>query len=112
MSSPANAVAVRDAAPLFAALGDETRLALLVRLCNNGPDSIVGLSQKAKVSRQAITKHLDVLANAGLVSGERCGRQHIWKFAPERLDDAHAYLDRIGAQWDSALSRLAKLVED
>ena len=107
-----SALAVRDAAPLFAALGDETRLALLVRLCANGPDSIAGLSEKAKVSRQAITKHLEVLADAGLVSGTRKGREHIWEFAPDRLDDAKSYLDRIAQQWDSALARLAKLVED
>jgi DNA-binding transcriptional ArsR family regulator len=103
---------VRDAAPLFAALGDETRLRLVVRLCSSGPDSIAGLSAHAEVTRQAITKHLEVLAAAGLVSGMRRGRERVWRFEPKRLEDAHAFLDRISRQWDSALARLAKLVEE
>lgn len=103
--------AIRDAAPLFAALGDATRLQVLARLCADGPDSIAGLSEHAHVSRQAITKHLEVLAEAGLVTGSRKGREHIWSFVPERVDDAKSYLDRIGQQWDDALARLAKLVE-
>lgn len=104
--------AIRDAAPLFAALGDETRLQVLARLCNSGPDSIAGLSEHAHVTRQAITKHLGVLADAGLVKGTRKGREHIWSFVPGRIDEAKTYLDRIGAQWDEALARLAQLVED
>ena len=109
--SPHQAV-VRDAAPLFAALGDETRLRLVVRLCANGPDSIAGLSAHADVTRQAITKHLEVLSAAGLVTGARQGRARVWRFEPKRLDDAHAFLDRISRQWDSALARLATLVEE
>lgn len=102
---------VHDAAPLFAALGDETRLRLVVRLCANGPDSIAGLSAHADVTRQAITRHLEVLSAAGLVTGARRGRERVWRFEPKRLEDAHAFLDRISRQWDSALARLAKLVE-
>jgi DNA-binding transcriptional ArsR family regulator len=64
------------------------------------------------VTRQAITKHLEVLAAAGLVSGMRRGRERVWRFEPKRLEDAHAFLDRISRQWDSALARLAKLVEE
>ena len=113
--SPANALPparVRDAAPLFAALGDETRLALLARLSSAGPGSIAQLSAKAEVSRQAIKKHLDVLSAAGLVRSHRHGREHIWALEPKRLADAHGYLERISAPWDEALERLRAFVED
>jgi DNA-binding transcriptional ArsR family regulator len=112
--SPADAIApaqVRDAAPLFAALGDETRLKLLVRLSAGGPLSITRLSTKSAVSRQAITKHLEVLSEAGLVQSNRRGRERIWELAPSRLDDAHRYLEVISRQWDDALDRLKQFVE-
>ena len=103
---------VRDAAPLFAALGDDTRLRLLVRLSSGGPGSIARLSEKSEVSRQAITKHLSVLSEAGLVRSSQHGRERIWELEPKRLADAHDYLDRISRQWDDALERLRKLVEE
>lgn len=112
--SPAKAIAsaqVRDAAPLFAALGDETRLQLIVRLCSGGPGSIARLSKQSQVSRQAITKHLEVLAEAGLVRDNRRGRERIWQLDPKRLIEAHEYLDRIARQWDDALGRLKSFVE-
>ena len=102
---------VRDAAPLFAALGDETRLKLLVRLSTSGPESISRLSAKTPVSRQAVTKHLDVLSRAGLIRGSRRGRERIWEVEPKRLADARLYLDRISRQWDDALGRLRRFVE-
>lgn len=103
---------VRDAAPLFAALGDETRIRLLVRLSQSGPESITRLSAKSPTSRQAITKHLRVLSDAGLVRDEWHGRERIWRAVPKRLDDAQAYLERISVLWDQALDRLKKSVED
>ena len=111
-SSAAIATRVRDAAPLFAALGDETRLRLIVRLSSGGPGSITQLSAKSDVSRQAITKHLRVLSDAGLVRSTRRGREQVWDLEPRRLDDAHAYLDRISKQWDEALDRLKAFVEE
>jgi DNA-binding transcriptional ArsR family regulator len=102
---------VRHAAPLFAALGDETRLGLLGRLGAGGPLSITRLSTKRPMSRQAITKHLEVLSDAGLVRSYRRGRERIWELAPTRIDDAYAYLDRISRQWDDALGRLKQFVE-
>lgn len=102
----------RDQAPLFAALGDPTRLGVVLRLSARGPESIAGLSAHAEVSRQAITRHLEVLAAAGLVRGTRRGREHIWALDPERLGDARAFLDRVSREWGSALGRLADLVED
>jgi DNA-binding transcriptional ArsR family regulator len=110
-SSAGAATQVRDAAPLFAALGDETRLRLIYRLSSGGPGSVTQLSAKSTVSRQAISKHLRVLADAGLVRSTRRGRERIWDLEPERLADAHAYLDRISEQWDEALNRLRDFVE-
>ena len=106
------AARLRDAAPLFAALGDPTRLALVALLSAGGPASIAGLSEGVDVSRQAVTKHLHVLADAGLVRGARSGREHIWELEPERLADAREHLDRIGAQWDAALARLETFLEE
>lgn len=100
-----------EAAPLFAALGDPTRLRLVLRLSQDGPGSIARLSAEADVSRQAIKKHLDVLAQAGLVRGERSGREHVWELRPERLAEARAHLDAISRQWDDALVRLTRYVE-
>jgi DNA-binding transcriptional ArsR family regulator len=102
---------VRDAAPLFAALGDETRLKLLVRLSSTGPESISRLSARSPVTRQAITKHLDVLSRAGLIRGSRRGRERIWEVEPKRLAEARLYLDRISRLWDDALGRLKRFVE-
>lgn len=106
------AAQARDAAPLFAALGDETRLSLLARLATGEPESISRLSDRSTISRQAIKKHLDVLSRAGLVRGTRSGREHLWQLEPKRLADAHGYLERISAQWDDALARLKHFVED
>lgn len=100
------------AAPLFAALGDTTRLQLLARLSSGGPGSITELTDKADVTRQAITKHLEILLEAGLVRSAKRGRERIWELQPKRLSDAHAYLDRISQQWDDALDRLKAFVED
>jgi len=113
MSRPSTATApsTRRAAPLFAALGDETRLDLLARLSAGGPGSITRLSAAAQVSRQAITKHLEVLSGAGLVRSRRRGRERIWELLPRRLADGHAYLDQISRDWDAALSRLKDFVE-
>jgi DNA-binding transcriptional ArsR family regulator len=101
----------RSAAPLFAALGDETRLKLVLRLSAGGSESIARLSAKSAVSRQAIRKHLAVLAKAGLVRGRRRGREHLWQLRPTALADARQYLSRISRQWDEALERFRNLVE-
>ena len=104
------ATRLKDAAPLFAALGDETRLALVAHLCA-GPESITRLTAGSTITRQAITKHLHVLAEAGLVRDVRRGREHIWEFEADRLEEARGYLDEISRQWDTALARLKKFVE-
>jgi DNA-binding transcriptional ArsR family regulator len=101
-----------DAAPLFAALGDATRLALLDRLGASGPQSITRLTAGSAVTRQAITKHLQVLAEAGLVQDARRGRERIWSLDAGRLEEARRSLDQISRHWDQALGRLRALVED
>jgi DNA-binding transcriptional ArsR family regulator len=103
--------ALKASAPVFAALGDETRLRLVSRLCEKGPLSIAKLAAGSEVTRQAITKHLHVLAGAGLVRGTRDGRESIWELTPGGLEDARRYLDLISKQWDDALGRLRALVE-
>jgi DNA-binding transcriptional ArsR family regulator len=101
-----------SAAPVFAALGDETRLRLVRRLCDDGPASITQLTSGSRVTRQAVTKHLRVLERAGIVRGQRRGRESLWKLEQAQLEEARRYLDLISLQWDNALARLKKHVED
>src|SRR5215831_4889748 len=108
----AGAVKVGHAAPVFAALGDQTRLALVGRLCADGPLSIKQLAAGSAVTRQAVTKHLDVLAQAGLVRDARRGRERIFQLETERLEVARRFLDQVSARWDQALGRLKSFVEE
>jgi DNA-binding transcriptional ArsR family regulator len=114
MSRASSAAARRlaEAAPVFAALGDETRLRLVSRLCADGPLSITELSDDAAITRQGITKHLQALADAGLVRDSRRGRERIWELEPKRLEKARRCLDQISAQWDGAIGRLKAFVEE
>jgi DNA-binding transcriptional ArsR family regulator len=98
-------------APLFAALGDETRLRLVARLAEEGPLSIVRLTEGADVTRQAVSKHLRVLEGAGLVRGSRDGRENVWQLEPRRIADAKRHLEAISTAWDEAIGRLRDLVE-
>lgn len=102
---------LHDSAPIFAALGDETRLQIVSRLCTEGPQSITRLSEGAGVTRQAITKHLNALSAAGLARNVRTGREQIWELETRRLEMARRCLDQISGQWDIALSRLKTFVE-
>jgi DNA-binding transcriptional ArsR family regulator len=98
-------------APVFAALGDETRLRLVGRLSSGKPESISRLSEGSRLTRQAITKHLTVLRRAGIVRDRRVGRERVWTLEGKRLQEVRQYLDRISAQWDDALDRLRTFVE-
>ena len=97
---------------MFAALGDETRLALVARLSSEGPLSITRLTAGSPVTRQAITKHLNVLATAGLVSDLRRGRERIWELELEQMEAARTYLEHVSKRWDEALDRLKQFVEE
>jgi DNA-binding transcriptional ArsR family regulator len=107
-----SAAKVAAAAPVFAALGDQTRLHIVARLCGEGPLSIVRLAQGAAVSRQAISKHLQVLQEAGIARSSRAGRESIWELRTNRLLAVQRYLDQISRQWDAALARLRTFVEE
>lgn len=103
---------LRRSAPVFAALGDETRLGLLTKLGEGAPLSIARLAEGSAVSRQAITKHLDVLQRAGLVRAERRGRERLFGLERERLNEAREALEGVSCQWDEALARLKAFVEE
>jgi DNA-binding transcriptional ArsR family regulator len=113
MSRAASASARRaaDAAPLFAALGDKTRLRLLSRLCAEGPLSIARLTEDLTITRQAVTKHLTLLEGSGLLAAERRGRERVYQFSPARLQLAQRYLTHVSAEWDGAIDRLRAQVE-
>jgi DNA-binding transcriptional ArsR family regulator len=104
--------ALASSAEVFAALGDETRLRLVARLSDAGPLSITRLTTGAAVTRQAISKHLRVMEEAGLVRGGRHGRESVWQLRKERLDEVQRYLNAISADWDGALARLRSFVEE
>jgi len=111
-SRSASVAKVAGAAPVFAALGDPTRLRLVARLSVDGPLSITRLSEGAGVTRQAITKHLEALADAGLVQHNWRGRERIWELEPRRLEMARRWLDRISDQWDASIGRLRAFVDE
>ena len=100
-----------EAAPIFAALGDPTRLRIVARLGRDGPQAIVRLAEDSAVTRQAISKHLRALEDAGLVRSQRRGRERIWEIQTRRLAEAQRHLGLISAQWDAAIGRLRAFVD-
>jgi DNA-binding transcriptional ArsR family regulator len=106
-----NPPALAASAPVFAALGDGTRLRLVAVLCAGGMLSIAQLTAGTAITRQAITKHLQVLSEAGLVRDVKVGRERLWEFNPGPLKQARGSLDQIAQHWDQALQRLKLAVE-
>jgi DNA-binding transcriptional ArsR family regulator len=102
----------RGHAPVFAALGDETRLALVAKLSGGQPCSISQLTKGSKLTRQAITKHLRVLESAGIVRGVHAGRESLFEFDPTPIEEMREYLDFVSEQWEHALARLKAFIED
>ena len=100
------------AALLFAALGDPTRLALIHQLSHGGPASISTLADRQSMTRQGVTKHLHVLAGAGIIDGSRQGREQVWTLNPQRLTEGRRHIDIIAAGWEQALDRLKLLLEE
>jgi DNA-binding transcriptional ArsR family regulator len=107
----AAALKLTEVVPVFAALGDARRLSLLGRLSVDGPLSITRLSEGTGVTRQAITRHLHALGDAGLVRHARRGREQVWELDLKRLEKAKQCLDHIAAEWDAAADRLKAFVE-
>jgi DNA-binding transcriptional ArsR family regulator len=98
-------------APIFAALGDPTRLKLVTILCAGGAFSIVQLTASTEISRQGVTKHLQVLADAGVVRDVKFGRERLWQLEPGQVEKAKQMLETIGHEWDLALGKLKSFVE-
>jgi DNA-binding transcriptional ArsR family regulator len=111
MSQAEAEIANAGPAPVFAALGDPTRLFLLTRLSDGRTRSITALCGDTTLTRQAVTKHLHVLERAGLVRSLRVGRESRFVYRPEPVSEAKTYLEEVSAQWDAALSRLRAFVE-
>src|ERR1700736_1279742 len=110
-SSPLKIPALHNSAPVFAALGDETRLRLIAVLCAGGAMSIAQLTSGTQITRQAVTKHLHVLADAGLVRDVKSGRERLWEFELRKLEEARHSLEVIAQQWEQALLQLKRVVE-
>jgi len=108
---PSAAAVLRTRASVFAALGDETRLGLLAKLTSGEPMSIARLTEGTKLTRQAVTKHLRVLEDVGVVHAVKAGRESRFALDPKPLMSAQAYLEHVSRQWDDALARLKALVE-
>jgi DNA-binding transcriptional ArsR family regulator len=98
-------------ANVFAALGDPTRLKLVAVLCAGGAFSIAQLTANTEISRQGVTKHLQVLADAGVVRDVKSGRERLWQLEPGQIEEAKRTLEAIGRQWEVALGRLKIFAE-
>jgi DNA-binding transcriptional ArsR family regulator len=98
-------------AHVFAALGDPTRLKLIAVLCAGGAFSIAQLTANTNISRQGVTKHLQVLADAGVVRDVRMGRERLWQLEPGQIEEAKRTLEVIGREWDVALAKLKAFAE-
>jgi DNA-binding transcriptional ArsR family regulator len=109
--SPRSPSSARAKAAIFAALGDETRLSLLSRLCSGQRYSIAELTEGTKLTRQAVTKHLRVLERVRIVHGTREGRQSLFQFDPHPVIEMKEYLELVSKQWDIALARLKSFAE-
>ncbi|MDD1621172.1 MAG: metalloregulator ArsR/SmtB family transcription factor [Methylococcaceae bacterium] len=108
---PAIAQSTESLAQVFAALGDPTRLKLIAVLCAGGAFSIAQLTANTDISRQGVTKHLQVLADAGVVRDVKLGRERLWQLEPSQIEEAKRTLEAIGREWDLALGRLQTFVE-
>lgn len=100
-----------ELAHVFAALGDPTRLKLVAALCAGGVLSIAQMTAGTDISRQGVTKHLQVLADAGVVRDVKIGRERLWQLEPAQIEEAKRTLEVIGKQWEVALGRLKSFVE-
>lgn len=112
MSRRARKIAATSAASVFAALGDTTRLSLLARLCGGQPHSITQLTQGTNLTRQGVTKHLAILEKANIVTCRRVGRESRFAVRPAALGEARAYLERANRQWDLAIARLQRHLDE
>jgi DNA-binding transcriptional ArsR family regulator len=97
---------------VFSALADTTRRQLLATLAESSPKTASQLAREFPITRQGIMKHLNLLAEAGLVQAQPMGREKRYSFSPEPLHEVSDWIEAIGAKWDERLQRLKNLVED
>jgi DNA-binding transcriptional ArsR family regulator len=109
--SPKHRRGLAARAKVFAALGDETRLLLLAKLCKGQRYSISELTEGTKLTRQAVTKHLRVLERVRIVHARRAGRESLFVLDPEPMEELAAYLETVSKEWDGALARLKAFAE-
>jgi DNA-binding transcriptional ArsR family regulator len=108
---PAIVKSTETLANVFAALGDPTRLKLVAVLCAGGAFSIAQLTANTEISRQGVTKHLRVLADAGVVRDVKLGRERLWQLEPAQIEEAKRTLEAIGREWEIALGKLKAFAE-
>lgn len=108
---PSATAVLRTRAAVFAALGDETRLSMLTKIGSGPPQSISRLTTGTRMSRQAVTKHLRVLEDVGVVRSIRAGRESLFEIVPKPIDELQAFLKEMSSQWDAALASLKSFVE-
>jgi DNA-binding transcriptional ArsR family regulator len=105
-------LALKTRASVFAALGDETRLSMLAKLSDGAPQSISRLTAGTHLTRQAVSKHLRVLAKAGVVRNVRVGRESLFELEREPIKALRDYLNDVSKQWDDVLARLKMHIEE
>lgn len=110
-SLPAIVKSSEALANVFAALGDPIRLKIVAALCSGNAHSIAQLTATTEISRQGVTKHLQVLASAGVVRDMKIGRERLWQLDPVQIDEAKRTLEVIGHEWDIALAKLKAFAE-
>jgi len=98
--------------PVFAALGDKTRMHIVTRLAQGEARSIAQLASGLDISHQGVTKHLKVLERSGLVHAQRVGRERLYTCELALVREAGDYLDEVAREWDEALRRLQRFVEE
>ena len=96
---------------VFEALADPTRREVVRRLAQQGPATATELAGELPVTRQAVAKHLATLAEAGLVSSDRQGRETRFSFTPQPLAEAVTWMAEVGSQWDDRLQALSDYLE-
>ena len=106
-----NLARLQACSAIFAALGQETRLSLVTKLSEGDRCSISQLTGGSKLTRQAVTRHLRVLEEAGLVHSTPSGRESIFELDTRPFKDIREYLEFISEQWDQTLGRLKSFVE-
>lgn len=97
--------------PIFAALADPTRRHLLATLAEHGPKTATQLATEYPITRQAILKHLTLLAEAGLVTVHQQGRERRYTLTPEPLTEVEQWVQAISTTWETRLLRLKTLLE-